>query len=101
MLQALMQPASRHVFCATVTSQNQLQSRKKLVKPTKGSRVGLGGYIFSDYNGIMRRTGGQAVYAYHIPMGMTKGVPNSLSFGLAFTAYQYAINTNGADLQSG
>jgi len=69
--------------------------RKKLVKPTKGSRVGLGGYVFSDYNGIMRRTGGQAVYAYHIPMGMTQGVPNSLSFGLAFTAYQYAINTNG------
>jgi type IX secretion system PorP/SprF family membrane protein len=43
----------------------------------------------------MRRTGAQAVYAYHIPMGMTQGVPNSLSFGLAFTAYQYAINTNG------
>jgi type IX secretion system PorP/SprF family membrane protein len=69
--------------------------RKKLVKPTKGSRVGLGGYLFSDYNGIMRRTGGQAVYAYHIPLGLTQGVPNSLSFGLAFTAYQYAINTNG------
>src|SRR5512137_2244083 len=30
--------------------------KKKLVKPTKGSRVGLGGYLFSDYNGIMRRT---------------------------------------------
>ena len=69
--------------------------RKKLVKPTKSSRVGLGGYVFSDNNGIMRRTGGQAVYAYHIPMGATQGVPNSLSFGLAFTAYQYAINTNG------
>lgn len=70
--------------------------RKKEVKPTKGSRVGLGGYLFSDYNGIMRRTGGEIVYAYHIPMGMTNGVPNSLSFGLAFTAYQYAVNTNGA-----
>ena len=67
-----------------------------MVKPTKGSRVGLGGYVFSDNNGIMRRTGGQAAYAYHIPMGSTQGVPNSLSFGLALTAYQYAINTNGA-----
>ncbi len=47
--------------------------RKKLVKPTKGSRVGLGGYLFSDYNGIMRRTGGQAVYAYHIPLGHDTG----------------------------
>lgn len=70
--------------------------KKKLVKPTKGSRVGLGGYIFSDNNGIMRRTGGQAVYAYHIPLGKTEGISNSLSFGLAFTAYQYAINTDGA-----
>jgi type IX secretion system PorP/SprF family membrane protein len=70
--------------------------KKKLVKPTKGSRVGLGGYIFSDYNGIMRRTGGEFVYAYHIPLGVTNGLPNSLSFGLAFTAYQYAVNLNGA-----
>jgi type IX secretion system PorP/SprF family membrane protein len=70
--------------------------RKKIVKPTKGGRVGLGGYFFSDYNGIMQRTGGEFVYAYHIPMGLTDGVPNSLSLGLAFTAYQYAINFKGA-----
>jgi type IX secretion system PorP/SprF family membrane protein len=70
--------------------------RKKLVRPTNGGRVGVGGYVFSDNNGIMRRTGVQAVYAYHIPMGMTQGIPNSLSFGLALTAYQYAINTDGA-----
>ncbi len=70
--------------------------RKKLVKPTKGSRVGLGGYLFSDINGIMRRTGGQAVYAYHIPLGKGLEAPNTLSFGLAFTAYQYATNFDGA-----
>jgi type IX secretion system PorP/SprF family membrane protein len=70
--------------------------RKKLVKPTKGSRVGLGGYLFSDVNGIMRRTGGQVVYAYHIPLGKGLEAPNTLSFGLAFTAYQYATNFDGA-----
>jgi type IX secretion system PorP/SprF family membrane protein len=69
--------------------------RKKLVKPTKGGNVGLGGYIFNDNNGIMHRTGIQAVYAYHIPMGRTGGVPNDLAFGLAMTAYQYAVNLNG------
>jgi type IX secretion system PorP/SprF family membrane protein len=69
--------------------------RKKLIKPTKGSKVGLGGYIFSDRNGIMRRTGAQAAYAYHISMGQTGGYPNNLSFGLALTAYQFAINTDG------
>ncbi|RPI10747.1 MAG: type IX secretion system membrane protein PorP/SprF, partial [Acidobacteriales bacterium] len=69
--------------------------RKKLVKPTKGGKVGLGGYIFNDNNGIMRRTGFQAVYAYHITLGRTEGVPNNLAFGLALTAYQFAISTEG------
>jgi type IX secretion system PorP/SprF family membrane protein len=69
--------------------------KKKVVKPTKGGKVGLGGYIFSDYNGIMRRTGFQALYAYHIQMGQSGGSPNNLSFGLAMTGYQYAVNLNG------
>jgi type IX secretion system PorP/SprF family membrane protein len=69
--------------------------RKKMVKPTKESRVGLGGYVFNDRNGIIRRTGILGAYAYHIPMGQTNGVPNQLSFGLAATAYQYAIDLNG------
>jgi type IX secretion system PorP/SprF family membrane protein len=69
--------------------------RKNIVKPTKGGRVGLGGYLFNDNNGIMRRTGGQVAYAYHIPMGPRDDSPNTLSFGLALTAYNYAINTDG------
>jgi type IX secretion system PorP/SprF family membrane protein len=69
--------------------------RKKLVKPTKGGRVGVGGYLFNDNNGIMRRTGGQVAYAYHIPMGVKDNSANSLSFGLALTAYNYAINMDG------
>ena len=69
--------------------------RKKLVRPTKGGRVGVGGYVFNDENGIMRRTGIQAIYAYHIPLGTTDGYPNDLAFGLALTAYQFAINTTG------
>ena len=69
--------------------------KKKLVRPTKISRVGIGGYIFNDNNGIMRRTGLQAIYAYHITMEQTEGYPNNLSFGLAITAYQFAVNTEG------
>ena len=63
--------------------------------PTKGGKVGVGGYVFNDNNGIMRRTGIQAAYAYHIPMGVTNDIPNTLSFGLAVTAYQYAVNIDG------
>jgi len=69
--------------------------RKKMTRPTKGGKVGLGGYVFNDNNGIMRRTGAQAAYAYHISMGQTGGYPNNLSFGLALTAYQYIVNTDG------
>jgi type IX secretion system PorP/SprF family membrane protein len=70
--------------------------KKKLVRPTKGGRVGVGGYIFNDNNGIMRRTGFNAIYSYHIQMGQSpQGYPNDLAFGLALTAYQFAVNTEG------
>lgn len=68
--------------------------KKKLIRPTKGGKVGLGGYVFSDHNGIMRRTGFQAIYSYHIPMKQIAGFPSDLAFGLAFTGYQFAINTD-------
>jgi type IX secretion system PorP/SprF family membrane protein len=74
--------------------------RKKLIRPTKGGKVGLGGYIFSDYNGIMRRTGFEFAYAYHISLGQTGGVPNDLGFGLALTAYQFAVNFDNQLLYS-
>jgi type IX secretion system PorP/SprF family membrane protein len=74
--------------------------RKKIIKPTKGGKVGLGGYVFNDNNGIMHRTGFSLAYAYHISMGRTEGIPNDLSFGLAMTAYQFAVNTTGAILNT-
>lgn len=70
--------------------------KKKLIRPTKGGQVGVGGYIFNDNNGIMHRTGIQAAYAYNLVLGEAEeGMARNLSFGLAFTAYQYAINTDG------
>lgn len=75
--------------------------RKKIVKPTRGSRVGLGGYVFNDENGAMRRTGFQAAYAYHIPMGETDADLKDLSFGLSLSAYQFAVSTGGYILDEG
>jgi type IX secretion system PorP/SprF family membrane protein len=71
--------------------------RRKIVRPTKGGNVGLGGYIFNDRNGIMSRTGVNLAYAYHIEMGKSTrtGTPNYLSLGLAATVYQYAIDLGG------
>jgi len=71
--------------------------KKDVVRPTKGGKVGVGGYIFNDNNGIMRRTGFQAAYAYHIPIGEPpeNTTPNNLAFGLALTGYQHFIDLNG------
>ncbi|MGQ9621429.1 MAG: PorP/SprF family type IX secretion system membrane protein, partial [Bacteroidales bacterium] len=70
--------------------------RRKMVRPTKGGNVGLGGYVFNDRNGIMSRTGILGAYAYHIQMGQSMGgFPNYLSLGLAATFYQYAVDLNG------
>lgn len=66
--------------------------RKKIDRPTKGGRVGVGGYLFSDHNGIMHRTGMQLAYAYHLPVG----IEQQLSFGLSLSAYQYFVDINGA-----
>lgn len=72
--------------------QKSTSVRKKLVRPTQGGRVGLGGYVFNDRNGIISRTGFELAYAYHIPMANN----GQLSFGLAATAYQFAIDLDGA-----
>lgn len=71
--------------------------KKKLVKPTKGGQVGIGAYVFNDNNGIMHRTGIQAAYSYTIPLGGEEDdeIRRNLAFGLALTAYQYAINYEG------
>ncbi|HCC70060.1 MAG TPA: hypothetical protein DEQ09_02765 [Bacteroidales bacterium] len=73
--------------------QKSTEVRKDVVRPTRSSRVGLGGYIFNDKNGIIRRTGFAAAYAYHIDLGK---YGSKLSFGLASTVYQFAIDIDGA-----
>lgn len=61
---------------------------KKTFKPHTEGKVGLGGTVFSDINGLVRRTGFSTSYAYHIWLqGGTQ-----LSFGLAFTGYHYKID---------
>lgn len=70
--------------------------KKKLVRPTRGGQVGIGGYVFNDNNGIMHRTGVQAAYSYNIPLDKEDDEnTRNLAFGLSLTAYQYAINYQG------
>lgn len=63
-------------------------SRGNTYKPKSDGKVGVGGYIFSDKNGIVQRTGFQASYAYHMWVKSN----TQLSLGLAMTGYHFKIN---------
>jgi type IX secretion system PorP/SprF family membrane protein len=63
-------------------------SRRNIYRPKTDGRVGIGGYVFSDMNGLVHRTGFQASYAYHLWLRNE----TQLSMGLAFTGYHYKID---------
>ncbi len=69
--------------------------RKKVLKPSRDGKVGLGGYVFSDRNGLIHRTGMQATYSYHTWLyGGTQ-----LSFGLSGTAFHFRIDEQNIRLE--
>jgi len=66
----------------------QTKVKRQVFRPKSDGKVGLGGYLFSDKNGLVQRTGFQVSYSYHMwIMNNTQ-----LSMGLAFTGYHYKIN---------
>lgn len=58
--------------------------------PKTTGRVGLGGYIFSDRNGLVQRTGFKTSYSYNVWIQDY----TQISLGLAFTGYYFKINVN-------
>ena len=60
----------------------------QVYRPKTDGKVGLGGYVFSDRNGLIQRTGFQLTYAYHMWVRSN----TQFSLGLAFTGYQYKID---------
>lgn len=69
---------------------NKSGTRRQVYRPKSDGRVGLGGIVFSDKNGITRRNGFQVSYSYHIWLQST----TQLSMGLAATGYQFRIDEN-------
>jgi type IX secretion system PorP/SprF family membrane protein len=61
--------------------------RRRRRAASRSGRVGLAGYVFSDFNGAFNRTGLHGTYAYHIPLEGAQ-----LSFGLSVTAFQFRMN---------
>ncbi len=62
--------------------------RRNVYRPGSDGKIGIGGYVFSDRNGLIQRTGFQATYAYHIWVRQS----TQLSFGLALTGYHFKID---------
>jgi type IX secretion system PorP/SprF family membrane protein len=62
--------------------------KKSAFRPKSDGKVGLGGYIFSDKNGLIQRTGFQLSYAYHMWLQNS----TQFSMGLAVTGYHFKIN---------
>ena len=69
--------------------------KKNVVKPSTKGRVGLGGFVFNDRNGLVNRTGVSLSYAYHIFLYQSQ-----ISFGVAGQAFQYNIDASQLDFGS-
>jgi type IX secretion system PorP/SprF family membrane protein len=85
-------PSTQAIAAQTRVLQTSYLSKSRLIRKSSrrkkpSGRVGLGGYIFNDRNGVINRTGVQGTYAYHIPMG-----DGQLSFGASGTIYQFKID---------
>ena len=68
--------------------------KKENKAAAKGSRVGLGGYIFNHRNGAVDRTGLKLTYSYHIDLESFQ-----LSFGLSMVGYQYRLDEDRIKLE--
>jgi len=74
----------------------QTNTKRQVFRPKSDGKVGLGGYIFSDKNGLIQRTGFQVSYSYH----MWLRDQTQFSLGLAFTGYHYRIDQDQLDFEN-
>ncbi len=66
----------------------QVSHNRNVYRPRTDGKVGHGGYIFNDRNGLVNRTGFQLSYSYHMWVKSN----TQLSMGLSFTGYHFKIN---------
>jgi type IX secretion system PorP/SprF family membrane protein len=74
--------------------QNNLFNKTRY-RPKTDGKVGLGGYIFSDKNGIVLRTGFQTTYSYH----MWLADYTQLSLGLALEGYHFIVKSDESSFE--
>jgi len=74
---------------------NQNLFNNPVYKPKTDGKTGLGGYIFSDRNGRIQRTGFEFAYSYHTWIQDY----TQLSLGLALTGYHFIINLDNINFE--
>jgi type IX secretion system PorP/SprF family membrane protein len=70
--------------------------KKNENRASTDTRVGLGGHIFSDRNGLVTKTGMQVTYAYHINFNNRV----QLSMGLTGSGYQFKLDDSESYLHN-
>jgi type IX secretion system PorP/SprF family membrane protein len=63
-------------------------ARQKMMSKYTSGRVGIGGVIYNDRNGLINRTGGQVTYAYHIKLDRHENI----SLAVSGLLYQFSID---------
>lgn len=91
-------PSTYAVSAQTRILKTSFRNRSRLIKSRArrrrpSGRVGMGGYVFNDMNGRIRRTGLQGTYSYHIYVRETQ-----FSFGVSLSAFQFKADVTPADL---
>ena len=83
-------------YTFTASANGRLLRRKTSVKRGKPSsqsgKVGMGGLVFKDHNGLVNRIGMQYTYAYHIDLSNSQ-----LSLGLSAALSQTRIDADKLD----
>ena len=64
--------------------------------PVRNTRVGLGGYVFSDITGPTRRTGATFSYAYHLPINDDM----KLSMGINGGVLQFIVDGSKINMKN-
>ena len=72
----------------------RMKLRNNATKKSRSGRVGLGGSLFTDRNGLINRTGLQGTYAYHLNFGNEW----QLSGGISFLGFQFSIDDRDVPL---
>ncbi len=66
---------------------------RTVYRPKTDGKVGFGGYIFNDRNGLIQKTGFQLCYSYH----MWLHDYTQMSMGIGFTGYHFVINASAVN----